>query len=69
LSPRPATLIDMHALARRTRARQRGVVVSATPIGRPEREALQWLSVTTPAAHWDEGRLLALADALVAGRL
>lgn len=69
LSPRPATLLDMHALARRTGGGQPGVVVSATPIGRPEREALEWLSVTTPARHWDEGRLLSLADALVSGKL
>ncbi|MGH2948622.1 MAG: toll/interleukin-1 receptor domain-containing protein [Solirubrobacteraceae bacterium] len=69
LSPRPATLVDMHALARRAPAGQRGVVVSATPRGRPEGEALGWLGGTTPVAHWDEGRLLSLAGALVSGRI
>jgi hypothetical protein len=69
LSPRPATLIDMHALARRVPTGRRGVVVSATPRGRHEREALGWLDGETRAAHWDEGRLLSLADKLVTGTL
>jgi hypothetical protein len=67
LRPRPAMLVDMHAAARHTPSGHRGVMVSATPRGRPEREALGWLAAESNLPHWDEGRLLSLARGLVAG--
>ena len=64
LRPRPASLIDMHTAARQWPSEYRGVMVSATPRGWPEREALGWLADESGISHWDEGRLLSLARSL-----
>jgi len=64
LRPRPASLIDMHTAARQRPPAHRSVMVSATPRGRPERDALSWLAHESSISHWDEGRLLSLAQML-----
>lgn len=69
LRPRPASLIDMHTASRQTPPGHGGVMVSATPRGRPERDALDWLAAESGIPHWDEGRLLSLAQRLAAGTL
>jgi TIR domain-containing protein len=65
LRPRPAELLDMHEADLRTGSGNAGVMVSATPRGTREREALAWLSRRTGIVHWDEGKLRALAQRLV----
>jgi hypothetical protein len=67
LRPRPAGLLDMHAASRQTPPGHRGVMVSATPRGAPERDALAWLAGASSIAHWDEGRLHSLARAIERG--
>ncbi len=67
MRPRPANLIDMHAAARLAPPGSRRVMVSATPRGTPEQEALGWLADESDIRHWDEGRLLSLARAIAAG--
>jgi TIR domain-containing protein len=68
LRPRPASLLDMHAAARQAPPR-RPVMVSATPQGQPEREALAWLAESSGVAHCDEGLLLPLARGIAKGRV
>jgi hypothetical protein len=67
--PRPANLIDMHSTHRRADPGDRGLMVSATPRGMPEREALSWLASESSVSHWDEAGLLQLARALRRGPL
>jgi TIR domain-containing protein len=69
LRPRPANLIDMHAAFRQTPAGDSAGMVSATPRGRPEREALAWLGSGSPVSHHDEARLGRLATVLAQGGL
>jgi hypothetical protein len=66
--PRPASLLDMHAAAGRAPVGQR-LMISATPRGKPEREALHWLADEAQLPHRDEGLLLTVARDLVAGTL
>jgi TIR domain len=67
LRPRPADLLDMHSASRQVASGGRGVMVSATPRGAPERQALSWLARVSSVDHWDEGRLGSLARAIASG--
>ena len=69
LRPRPAHLVDMHAAFRQTPAGDSAAMVSATPRGRPEREALSWLGTESSVSHHDEGKLGSLAAVLARGGL
>jgi hypothetical protein len=59
----------MHGASQHVQPGSRGVMVSATPRGATERAALAWLAGASRIAHWDEGRLLALARAIERGAL
>jgi hypothetical protein len=69
LRPRPASLADMHAAFRHAAERGPAAMVSATPRGRPEREALAWLGEESPVSHHDEAWLGRLATVLAQGGL
>jgi hypothetical protein len=69
LRPRPAHLTDMHAAARQAPAGAPAAMVSATPRGRREREALAWLAAEAPVSHHDEGLMGPLATVLANGEL
>jgi len=69
LRPRPASLVDMHAAFRQAAGRGPAAMVSSTPPGRPEREALAWLGEESPVSHRDEAWLGRLATVLAQGGL
>jgi hypothetical protein len=69
LRPRPAQLVDMHAAFHQTPAGAAAGMVSATPRGHREREALAWLGGESAVSHHDEGSLGRLAALLAEGRL
>jgi hypothetical protein len=70
LRPRPASLVDMHAAADAAASGfDCGAMISATPRGRPEREALQWVADEADLVRWDEGRLLSFARDLAGGAI